>query len=114
MNEVGKIKFDLQYQIEENIEIDNQKELTIYRIVQEQINNIQKYSKCRNVTINIRSQGSNITLSIEDDGVGFDSEVKPKGIGMRNIKSRVDFYSGTFNIISSPGNGCRLEVTIPA
>ena len=54
-----------------------------------------------------------LNLSIADNGVGFDKLKKDNGIGLRNIRSREEFYSGNMNIISSPGKGCRLEVTIP-
>jgi len=52
-------------------------------------------------------------LTIADNGVGFDTSQKSKGIGLKNIKSRVDFYSGSMNVISAPGQGCTLEVCIP-
>jgi signal transduction histidine kinase len=45
--------------------------------------------------------------------VGFDATKKAKGIGLKNIQSRVEFYSGTMEIITAPGKGCRLEISIP-
>jgi two-component system sensor histidine kinase UhpB len=51
-------------------------------------------------------------LTIEDNGKGFDPNLKTKGIGLKNIKSRVELYSGDMKIISEPGNGCVLEVSI--
>jgi two-component system sensor histidine kinase UhpB len=85
----------------------------IYRIVQEQINNISKHAKAKTIIIHLKAKDAHLNLSITDDGVGFDTTKKDNGIGLRNIQSRVEFYSGNMNIISSPGQGCRLEVTIP-
>ena len=53
------------------------------------------------------------TLIISDDGKGFDPSQKPKGIGFTNIFNRADAYNGKVNIISSPGNGCILELQFP-
>jgi two-component system sensor histidine kinase UhpB len=93
--------------------IDDNKELMIYRIVQEQMNNITKYAKANKAVITLKTDDENLVLSVEDDGVGFDVMQKSKGIGLKNISSRVEFYSGNMNVISSPGNGCKLEIIIP-
>lgn len=93
--------------------VAKKKELAIYRIVQEQMNNIVKYAKAGKVVIELRTGSKDIFLSVLDDGMGFDPAQKVKGIGLKNIKSRVDFYSGKMNIISSHGKGCTLEILIP-
>jgi two-component system, NarL family, sensor histidine kinase UhpB len=87
--------------------------LMLYRIVQEQINNIVKHSRAKNVTIKIETKFNEVNLLIVDDGVGFDTTKKQKGIGLRNIASRVGFYNGTIGIESQPGKGCTVEVAIP-
>ena len=92
---------------------DNNIELMLYRIVQEQINNINKYAQATEIVVSLKRDDSNLVLSVTDNGVGFDTSQKSNGIGLKNIKSRVDFYSGTMNIISAPGQGCALEVFIP-
>ncbi|MGZ4048632.1 MAG: PAS domain-containing sensor histidine kinase [Bacteroidia bacterium] len=93
--------------------IDKKKELMIYRIVQEQINNINKHAKAKTINIHLKAKDAHLNLSIADDGIGFDTTKKDNGIGLKNIQSRVEFYSGNMNIISSPGKGCTLEITIP-
>ena len=93
--------------------IDDKKELMLYRIVQEQMNNISKYANAKLIVIQLKSENDNLYLSIADNGIGFDTKKKAKGIGLKNIKSRVEFYSGKMNITSSPGQGCKLELTIP-
>lgn len=96
----------------DDTEIDENKELMIYRIVQEHLNNITKYAQAKEAFITLKSENGNLVLTIADNGVGFDTSQKSKGIGLKNIKSRVDFYSGSMNVISAPGQGCTLEVCI--
>ena len=92
---------------------DKNKELMLYRIVQEQLNNITKYAQPKEAVISLKIDSGNLFLSVADNGVGFDTTQKSKGIGLKNISSRVEFHSGNMNIISAPGQGCTLEVYIP-
>lgn len=97
-----------------NLTVDKNKELMIYRIVQAQITNILKYAQASEVTISLRSQHNSLNLTVADNGVGFDTELQTgKGIGLKNIHSRVDYYSGQMRVLSAPGKGCTLEVYIP-
>jgi signal transduction histidine kinase len=91
---------------------DDQK-LMIFRILQEQTNNIIKYANAKNVLITLKEENSKIYLSITDDGKGFDASVQSKGIGFINIYNRVDAFGGDMDIISSPGNGCSLRINFP-
>jgi signal transduction histidine kinase len=86
-------------------------ELDIFRIVQEQLNNIIKHSKASRVTIDLSQNEDNIVLSIADNGIGFDVTKNTDGIGIINIKSRAAFYKGTADFISNPGKGCILTAT---
>lgn len=106
----------VQLSIDDNYQeltIEKNKELTIYRIIQEQLNNILKYAKAGNVNIAIKKQSKDLYVAVSDNGVGFDVNETDKGIGLKNISSRVNFYSGSMNIITAPGKGCTLEVFIP-
>ncbi len=94
-------------------DLDKNVQLMIYRIIQEQINNILKHAGAKNVFIQLCVTSEHILLAIKDDGVGFDTTKNTGGIGLRNITLRAGFYDGTVRIISSPGQGCTLEVTIP-
>lgn len=92
---------------------DKTKELMLYRIVQEQVSNIVKHAAASHVVIALRAGEDGMLLSVQDDGKGFDTQLKAGGIGLKNIRSRVEFYSGRLDIISAPGEGCRLDVYIP-
>ncbi|HEX7903611.1 MAG TPA: PAS domain-containing protein [Chitinophagaceae bacterium] len=90
------------------------KKVTLFRIVQEQIKNILKYSQATAVDIYLHCKGDNTQLIVKDNGIGFDTKQKHKGIGLSNIHDRTLFYNGVVDIKSSPGNGCTMTVTIPS
>ena len=113
VNKTHTLWVKFKYEMEEGKIIDSQKELMIYRVVQEQINNILKHSKAEKAAINLKSKGPNILLTISDEGIGFDPNQRAKGIGLQNISSRVEFYSGKLEIKSEPGRGCKFKITIP-
>jgi PAS domain S-box-containing protein len=87
--------------------------LHIFRILQEQLKNIVKYAKADTVTIALKNSPTQFCLIIEDDGAGFDTKEKRNGIGLTNIRNRVESYNGKVEIVSSPGNGCKLLIKIP-
>lgn len=96
-------------------DIDKTRELMLYRVVQEQLNNITKYAKADEAFITLKKESKVLFLTIADNGVGFDTNKKSTGgIGLTNMKSRIEFYSGTLNIISAPSKGCKLEISIPS
>ena len=105
------VTFRFNYELEKRL--NNDQKIMLYRIVQEQTNNIIKYASARTVQILINESKGNVTLIVSDDGRGFDASQKPKGIGFTNIYNRADAYNGKVNIISSPGNGCILELQFP-
>jgi two-component system, NarL family, sensor histidine kinase UhpB len=108
---------DVTMQLQYNVvlhTLDDNRKLMLYRIIQEQLNNILKHAKASNVLISLKEKSDMVKLCIADDGVGFDPSEKTKGIGLKNILSRVQFYSGYFKLTSSPGNGCVISISIPA
>jgi two-component system sensor histidine kinase UhpB len=114
VNLTGTIELDLFLPTSEELEsIDNNLKLTLYRIIQEQVSNILKHSKAKNVSIILGINGAFYTLLIEDDGIGFDPRKKSNGIGLKNIESRCALFGGTMNVTTSPGNGCIIKIQIP-
>lgn len=109
----SSLKFTLVFPENFASQLDDKQQLTIYRIIQEQINNIMKHSNAKNVTISLSEADENAVLVITDDGDGFDKNARAGGIGLKNMKSRAELLNGTFCIDSEPGSGCRLRVTIP-
>lgn len=86
--------------------------LALYRIVQEQMNNIVKHAHATEVFIELHSREGKAFLRLRDNGRGFDTAARPRGIGLSNIASRASFYNGTLDVRSAPGQGCELRVTL--
>ena len=106
-----KISCALESFIEDSV--NDKFKLNVFRIVQEELNNILKHAHATEVTISLSQNKKSITLSITDNGVGFDTGKKRKGIGIDNIKSRAASFNGTADFVSQPGQGCVLTVTFP-
>jgi PAS domain S-box-containing protein len=87
--------------------------LDVFRIVQEQLNNIIKHAKASRVKIVLSQNETEIKLSVADNGVGFDVTKNMDGIGIINIKSRAEFYKGSATFVSMPGKGCVLTARFP-
>lgn len=110
------LDLDVQFIFNEKVEekLSDDQKLMLFRIIQEQTSNIIKYARASTVQIMINESNNIVRLVVSDDGVGFDMTDKtPKGIGLLNIVSRADAYNGKVNIVSSPGNGCTLEICLP-
>jgi signal transduction histidine kinase len=87
--------------------------LTIYRIVQEQLNNIIKHARARAVRIVLQHSEDGLVLIIDDDGNGFNMQARSIGIGLKNIETRALLHDGRMHLHSEPGKGCRLRVSFP-
>ena len=87
--------------------------LNVFRIVQEQLNNIIKHAKATVVKIDLSQNKENITLSISDNGSGFDIKKIATGIGIINIKNRAESFGGKARFVSKTGKGCVLTVLFP-
>ncbi len=96
--------------------IQDLQEIAVYRIVQEWVNNILKYSTARNITVQITAEESEITITIEDNGNGFNKTLltDSKGNGWNNINSRIKLLGGTVDVDTTPNRiGTILILNFP-
>jgi signal transduction histidine kinase len=100
----SSIKWDL---VKNNIKIN------VFRIIQEGLQNINKYAKASNINVEFKKQNKELHILIEDDGIGFDVSKKSKGIGMQNMISRAIDCNGKLDINSSKENGTKITLNIP-
>jgi len=92
----------------------NTYKVNIYRIIQEALQNVNKYSNASHTAVTIRQLENNrLTLTVKDDGAGFDTEKAKGGIGLKNLKKRTDSLNGVLTITSEPGKGTRIEASFP-
>ncbi len=88
-------------------------QINLYRILQEQMKNIVKYSGANEIEIAITVEGDAIKMRIFDNGRGFNEKTAKKGIGLSNIKKRVESFSGKFILNTSGGKGCEILLELP-
>lgn len=93
--------------------LESQKELVLFRIVQEALNNIMKHSLATNIEIQLHYNTELIILNINDNGRGFIREKNDKGTGIANMTRRAVMLKGKCNILSQPGNGTEIKIEIP-
>ncbi len=107
---------NLTYSIDNNVnwdKIGNAIKINMYRMLQEGMQNINKYAAAQNIFVEIKGDSENVTLTIQDDGVGFDVTRKSKGIGMQNMISRTHDCQGIIDISSKKDKGTRIIITLP-
>jgi len=94
-------------------------ELNLFRIVQEAVNNVEKYARAKSVKLGIRIGEDSAVLKIQDDGQGFDAKTlkpggkKHHGLGLTNMRERALFLGGNCEIESLPGRGTTITVRVP-
>jgi PAS domain S-box-containing protein len=93
--------------------VNDKFKLNVFRIIQEQLNNILKHAHATKVSIKLMQNKKNIRLVIADNGTGFNADKNSKGIGISNITSRTASYHGTAAFESQPGKGCILTAVFP-
>lgn len=93
--------------------LENQIEISSYRIIQELLSNILKHAKATEVNLSITRQDGNLNIMIEDNGIGFDIKRNHEGIGLKNIRSRIEKLHGTINFDSVIDRGTIVNIDIP-
>jgi signal transduction histidine kinase len=93
--------------------LDEDLKLMIFRIIQEQINNIIKHADAAAILIRLQMDAEHLTLTIADNGIGFNTSSTKKGLGLDNMANRAEVFNGKFDLKSEPGKGCSIVVTVP-
>lgn len=94
-----------------------QKELVVFRIVQELLNNIVKHADATSIRIHMDYQDSQLLITVEDNGKGFDTaaqkENNASGLGLRNMHNRMTLINGLIRIDSEKGKGTFAAIHLP-
>jgi signal transduction histidine kinase len=120
-NELKILQNSRQYETELKVtgqayKLEPQKEMILFRIVQEAINNTLKHAKAKKIIANLNYEVEFITLRLSDDGTGFDPKMLAPGktgIGFKSMQSRITLVGGKLTIDSSPGNGTAITINLP-
>lgn len=116
INSGFKVHFNKDIQSEITVSIIK---LTVFRIIQEGFNNIAKHAKCNDAKLGLKINNDHVYIRIEDDGLGFEPSAvgsRPSyesGFGLYNIRERIDYLEGEFEVKSKSGKGTLLIAKIP-
>ena len=91
-------------------------EATIYRVVQEALNNVAKHAEAASARVAVEERDGRITVRVEDDGSGFDARQErgqPAGFGLLGMRERVTLVGGELSVASRPGEGTRISAVLP-
>ena len=107
---------ECDYQIDENAEnllsnLDAKKNILL--VVKEAMNNISKYSGATNAEIKMRADAGSLYIQINDNGKGFKIGENNHGNGLKNMQNRTEHLGGKFSLQSEPGQGTKLEISLP-
>jgi signal transduction histidine kinase len=97
---------------EEELDLPDPLRTTIYRVVQEALQNAARHSRAGSVEIVIQPGDGGLRILIRDDGQGFDPK-RTKGIGLLGMQERVSQLGGEMVVESAPGHGTLLKVQLP-
>jgi two-component system, NarL family, sensor kinase len=114
INNSGALKVTYQSIGLENAAIEQTTAITIYRIVQELINNTMKHAVAKTAIVQVTKSNNLLSVTVEDDGKGFDTVIltQSKGIGWSNIQSRIEFLKGKLDVNSKAGTGTSVHIEI--
>jgi len=106
---------EVSFQVDEGYTIPPRLEPTIFRLVQESLNNVAKHAQAKRVWIRLSaSSRDTLRMEVRDDGVGFDTHQPPgHGIGLQQMRDRAQAAGGEFVLRSQPGKGTTIQATFP-
>ena len=93
-------------------------EVTVFRLVQECLGNIQRHAEASQVEVTLRTTPHGLDVTVRDDGRGFDpaevaSDATKQGMGLINMRERAEILDARLSVESRPGNGCHIRLSIP-
>ena len=110
----GETKVTLQfYGSDKGIDLNQQ--VTMYRVIQELINNAIKHANASEVLVQYMREGNQVDITVEDNGVGFKKEIAEtvdSGMGLSNLKTRVAYLKGEMDFQSEENEGTTVNVHI--
>jgi PAS domain S-box-containing protein len=108
--QASDFKIKTSFEAFDQTNVSSELKLAIYRIIQEQMNNILKHAKASKVDVYLESDEDNVTLSVKDNGIGMDVSKKSTGVGLLNIRTRASVFNGKVQFESAPNQGVELKV----
>jgi signal transduction histidine kinase len=114
VNQSGVLQVNYQSMGMDNQEIEQTIAITIYRVIQELINNTMKHASAKSAIVQVSKTNDTISITVEDDGKGFNPVIlqDAKGIGWSNIQDQVGYLKGSLDVQSEQGKGTSVHVEL--
>src|ERR1700761_3333017 len=112
----NKQSVNIQLYIVKEINVPREKEIHIFRMLQEIVHNTIKHAQARNLQIGFSEENGHLLCLTKDDGKGFDKEktlTAAQGLGLRSLESRCEILNGILTLDSAPGAGTNYFIKIP-
>ena len=111
-----KQTINIQLYVVKEIQVPKEKEIHIFRMIQEIVHNTLKHAQANNLQIGLSEEGGHLLFLAKDDGKGFDKEkvlAGSNGLGLRSLESRCEILNGILSLDSKPGAGTNYFIKIP-
>lgn len=114
INKSGALNVNYQSIGFADVQLEQTTAVTVYRIVQELINNTLKHAAAGTAIVQLSKTDNRLSVTVEDDGKGFDTAIvkKTEGMGWRNIQHRIGFLKGKLDVDSQPGKGTSVHIEL--
>jgi two-component system NarL family sensor kinase len=122
-NEVYRVKtlahLNIKYDVNgDPIFMNSEKELIVFRIIQEAFNNILKHAQAKMVWLNLEYAEKSLNIMVKDDGIGFSTEEvignkDGNHAGLHNMRTRASLFGGEISLDSAPMKGTQILITVP-
>lgn len=107
---------NIQFFIIKECKVPKEKEIHIFRMIQEILHNTIKHSNAKSLQIGLSEEHGNLLIFTKDDGRGFDVDKEKnssKGLGLKSLESRVEIMNGIYSVESKPNEGTNYFIKIP-
>ncbi len=116
MGSMGRLKGELK--VEGPVQLDPDREVLLFYVIQEAITNAQKHSGAEHVVVELVGRDHALDVTIGDDGKGFDPDEQQnrplrKSYGLTSMQERVNLMGGRFDVQSAPGQGTQVHLMVP-
>ncbi len=112
-NYLSRKGLQVHLEVEDDLRLPPEIEISTFRIYQEIVTNILRHSKAESVSIELYATDDRLVLAVEDDGVGFSQEKRSSGAGIAGMRERADLVKGTITFDSEPDMGTHVRLEIP-
>ena len=109
---VDTIRFQFDFDIQNDVQLSSKQAINLYRILQEIVNNAIKHANAKDISVSISQIENELQIKISDNGIGFDYESKKKkSFGLTNIQNRVQEVNGSLQVESNEAKGTNYSIT---